>query len=77
MPQMVLYPNPDSITQFRCTHCDWVFYVQKPLTPEVPLELQKRYAEGWFAKHHCTSRTSHNASAQFASNTVFAAEGRV
>ena len=53
MRQMIAHPSHGSICQFRCTHCDWVFHVQQPLTPEISLELQRSYAGRWFATHSC------------------------
>jgi hypothetical protein len=53
MRQMSSYPNQGPVTQFHCTDCDWVFYVQKPITPDVTLEIQRSYARRWFASHSC------------------------
>ena len=54
MRRMVCYPNAESASQLRCTDCEWTFHVQKPLTSEAPLELQKTYAERWYTAHRCS-----------------------
>ncbi len=72
MAFMVAYPNDEAVRQFRCTHCDWTFHVQKPLTSEVPLELQKGYAERWYAGHRCSGLMTAQDS-----STCFVASQRV
>ena len=53
MRQMVSSPSEGPVKQFRCTDCEWAFYVQQPLTPEVPFEVQRSYAQRWFVGHSC------------------------
>jgi hypothetical protein len=53
MREMFPFPRDGPITQFRCTDCAWVFHVQKPLTPDVSFEAQRKIAARWFYVHSC------------------------
>jgi hypothetical protein len=53
MRRMIAQFTDASIRQFRCTDCDWVFHVQQPVTPEVSIEVQRSYAQQWYAAHNC------------------------
>ena len=57
MRRMIAQLAQDSIRQFRCTGCDWVFHVQQPLTPETSVEFQRTYAQRWFAAHSCAAQS--------------------
>jgi hypothetical protein len=53
MREMIPFPRDVPITQFQCTDCAWVFHVQKPLTPDVSFEAQRKIAARWFYVHSC------------------------
>ena len=63
MRQMILFPKDAPASQFQCTDCEWVFHVQQPVSSDVPLDLQQRYAERWFAAHSCSRRAENNTKA--------------
>ena len=53
MRQMVPYPERGPTAQFRCTECDWVFYIQNPMLESVPVQ-ERRKATAWFNLHSCS-----------------------
>lgn len=63
MRRMIIQLDQSSIRQFRCSNCDWVFYVQQPVTPEISVEFQRSYAQRWFAAHKCPAGSCGAASA--------------
>ncbi len=53
MREMISWPSDGAVAGFFCSLCEWRFHIQKPLTPETPLEFQQRIARRWYDGHDC------------------------
>jgi hypothetical protein len=51
--KMVPYPQSGPTLQFRCTECDWAFYIEHVLSDGVSFE-ERRKATAWFHSHTCS-----------------------
>ncbi|HKW66384.1 MAG TPA: hypothetical protein VJP04_03790 [Terriglobales bacterium] len=52
MRHMVPYPWAGPILQFRCTHCDWSFYIEHVQRQGVR-QQERDKATAWFEAHSC------------------------
>ena len=53
MREMISWPSDALVAGFGCSRCGWLFHIQKPLTPETPIEFQRRIAQRWYGEHAC------------------------
>jgi hypothetical protein len=57
MPYMIPYYHSGLLLKFRCTDCDWTYYIQNPSSATVPRDEEEKAKEQYMA-HRCTEFSS-------------------